>query len=124
MITQWNESEDDALQDLPLRAQIIYLRGLRRYMNYKTGITGEAERRISLRMLEEIAGSYFNRQKITPNKKEVIVSLDQLKAVGLIERVEDKDYLIFFLPKADTNKSVQNNHGTTTAQPRHGVRHI
>jgi hypothetical protein len=119
MITQWNDSEDDALQGLPLRAQIIYLRGIRRYMNYKTGVSGGPERRISLKMLGEIAESYHNRKRDQPNKKEVIVSIDQLKKAGLIERIEDKDYLIFFLPKADLDKSVQNNHGTTTAQPRH-----
>jgi hypothetical protein len=119
MITQWNDLEDDALQGLPIRAQIIYLRGLRRYMNYSTGIVGGSERRISLKMLGEISEESINRQLHQPNKKQVIVSLDQLKKAGLIERIEDKDYLIFFLPKADTNNSVQNNHGTTTAQPRH-----
>ena len=123
MITQWNDSEDDALQGLPLRAQIIYLRGLRRYMNYKTGVVGGPERRICLKMLGEVAEAYSNRQRELPNKKEVIVSLDQLKKIGLIERLEDKDFLIFFLPMADTNKSVSGNHGTTTAQPRHEQRH-
>ena len=123
MKTSWNDEEDNALQGLPLRAQIIYLRGIRRYMNYKTGICGGADRRISLKMLGEVAESYFNRQRDTPGKKEVIVSLDQLKKAGLLERIEDKDFLIFFLPKADLDNSVQNNHGTTTAQPRHRPRH-
>ncbi|MGZ4957330.1 MAG: hypothetical protein ACXV8Q_19705 [Methylobacter sp.] len=123
MKTSWNDEEDDALQGLPLRAQIIYLRGIRRYMNYTTGISGGVERRISLKMLAEISEAYFNRQREQPNKKEVIVSIDQLKKAGLIERIEDKDYLIFLLPKADINNSVQNNHGTTTAQPRHEPRH-
>ncbi len=31
-----NETEDDALQGRPLAAQLLYLRGLRRYMDYKT----------------------------------------------------------------------------------------
>jgi len=119
VITQWNDAEDDLLQGLPLRAQIIYLRGLRRYMNYKTGVVGGPDRRISLKMLSEVAEAFNNRQREQPGKKEVIVSLDQLKKVGLIERVEDKDYLIFFLCKADRNQSVSDNHGTTTAQPRH-----
>lgn len=119
MITQWNDTEDDLLQGLPLRAQVIYLRGLRRYMNYKTGVVGGIDRRISLTMLGEVAEAFNNRQREKPGKKEVIVSLDQLKKVGLIERVEDKDYLIFFLCKADRNQSVSDNYGTTTAQPRH-----
>ena len=119
MKTSWNDAEDDALQGLPLRAQIIYLRGIRRFMSYKTGISGGVERRICLKGLSEVAEAYFNRQREQPNKKEVIVSIDQLKKAGLLERIEDKDYLIFFLPLADWDKSEQNNHGTTTAQPRH-----
>ena len=123
MITQWNDDEDEALQGLPLRAQIIYLRGIRRFMNYETGIAGGQERRISLKGLAEVAESYYNKRLSTPNKKEVIVSIEQLKQSGLIERIPDKDYLIFFLKKATSHKSVQNNHGTTTAQPRHAPRH-
>ena len=123
MITQWNDDEDEALQGLPLRAQIIYLRGIRRFMNYENGIAGGQERRLSLKGLAEISESYYNRKLSTPNKKEVIVSIEQLKQSGLIERIPDKDYLIFFLQKATSHKSVQNNHGTTTAQPRHTQRH-
>lgn len=119
MITSWNDAEDDALQSLPLRAQVIYLRGIRRHMNYKTGVSGGPERRISLKMLGEIAEAFDNRQRVQPSKKEVIVSIDQLKKAGLIERVEDKDFLVFFLPKADTHQSVSGNYGTTTAQLRH-----
>ena len=123
MITQWNDDEDEALQGLPLRAQIIYLRGIRRFMNYETGISGGQERRIALKSLAEVSESYYNRKLSTPNKKEVIVSIEQLKQSGLIERIPDKDYLIFFLKKATSHKSVQNNHGTTTAQQRHTPRH-
>ena len=38
--TQWNDEEDKALDYLPHRAQVCYLRGLRRYMDYATGIVG------------------------------------------------------------------------------------
>lgn len=119
VITQFNDDEDEALQGLPLRAQVIYLRGLRRYMNYRTGAVGGHERRISLKMLGEIAESVNNRQIDQPGKKEVLVSIEQLKKVGLIERVEDKDFLIFFLPKASAGESVFRNQGTTTAQLGH-----
>jgi hypothetical protein len=119
VITQWNDEEDDALQGLPLRTQIIYLRGLRRHINYQNGIVGGEERRISLKMLGEISEEFINRQQHQPNKKQVIVSLDQLRKAGLIERISDPDYLVFFMPLAASDRSARNNHGTTTAQPRH-----
>lgn len=119
MKTSWNDEEDEALQGLPLRAQIIYLRGIRRYMNYSTGIAGNSSRRISLKSLAEVSESFNNRQVDQPTKNATRASIEQLKKSGLIERIEDKDYLIFFLPKADRNDSVQNNYNTTTTQQQH-----
>lgn len=120
MKTSWNDEEDDALQGLPLRAQIMYLRGIRRYMDYSTRISGGHKRRISLAMLSEIVEEYINRaMQDKPTKHAVRAAIEQLKRAGLIERIEDKDYLIFFLPLADTNESVQINNRTTTAQQPH-----
>lgn len=120
MRTSWNGDEDDALQGLPLRAQIIYLRGIRRYMDYNSRICGGPQRRISLCMLAEITQEAVNRQLLPKVSKDgVRASLDQLKRAGLIMRVDDPDYLIFFLPKADGHKSVCNNHPTTAPQPAH-----
>lgn len=119
MITQWNDAEDEALQGLPLRAQIIYLRGLRRHMDYQTGIVG-IKRKISLKSLSEVSQEVVNKQfKDAPTKNAIRASLEQLKKVGLIERIGDEDQLIFFLKMADVQRSVQNNHDTTTTQPRH-----
>lgn len=120
MITQWNDQEDDALQGLPLRTQVMYLRGLRRYMNFQTGIVGGPERRISLKMLGELCHEEINRQlQEMPTKNAIRASIEQLKRAGLIERIPDEDYLIFFLKKADKSKSVQNNNDTTTTQQPH-----
>jgi len=38
MRSQWNDAEDEALQGLTPEAQVIYLRGFRRYMDYRTGV--------------------------------------------------------------------------------------
>ncbi len=124
MKTSWNSAEDYALQSIPVRAQIIYLRGIRRYMDYKTGISGGVKRRISLTMLAEISEETINRQLIKPTKNMIRESIKQLKKIGLIERIPDKDYLIFFLPLADTNESVSNNYNTTTTQLQHTISNI
>ena len=118
MRTSWNEEEDDALQGLPLRAQIIYLRGIRRYMDYSSRISGGPQRRISLAMLAETTQELINRQ-IQPkaSKDSIRASLEQLKRIGLIERLADPDYLVFLLPKADADKSTQINHPTSPPQP-------
>jgi hypothetical protein len=121
--TTWNEDEENALQGLPLRAQIIYLRGIRRYMNYATGITGGKERRISLPMLTETVEEYVNRERQDkPTKHAIRASIEQLKRAGLIERVDDIEHLVFFLPLADTNNSAQINNRTTTARQPHDNR--
>ncbi|QWF71940.1 hypothetical protein KEF85_05640 [Methylomonas paludis] len=118
MRTAWNDAEDDALQGLPLRAQIIYLRGIRRYMDYRSRICGGPGRRISLTMLAETVQELVNRQIQPKASKDAIrAALAQLKRAGLIERLEDADYLLFYLPKADTDKSVPNHHPTSTPQP-------
>jgi hypothetical protein len=120
MRTCWNNEEEDALQGLPLRAQIIYLRGIRRYMDYGSRISGGSKRRISLIMLAEIVQEWINRQ-VQPkaSKDSIRASIEQLKRAGLIERIPDPDYLIFFLPKADNDKFAQNKHPTSAPQANH-----
>lgn len=128
MRTSWNDQEDTALQGLPLRAQIIYLRAIRRYMDYRSRISGGPQRRISLGMLAEIAQEHINRQIMPKASKDGIrAAIEQLKRAGLIERIADADYLIFFLPLADSDKSVSDNHPTTgqqAAQHHHTPPHL
>jgi len=115
MRTSWNDEEDDALQGLPLRAQIIYLRGIRRYMDYGSRVSGGAGRRISLSMLAEITQESVNRQILPKASKDCVrASLEQLKRAGLLQRLDDPDYLVFLLLKADAaDKSGLNNHPAT-----------
>ena len=118
MRTAWNEEEDDALQGLPLRAQIIYLRGIRRYMDYASRISGGPHRRISLAMLAETTQELINRQIQPKASKDCIrASLEQLKRAGLIKRLADPDYLVFLLPLADADKSLQINRPISPLQP-------
>ena len=120
MRTSWNDEEEHALQGLPLRAQIVYLRGIRRYMDYASRICGGPHRRISLGMLAETTQELVNRQIRPKASKDCIrAALEQLKRAGLIVRMDDTDYLLFYLPLADTDKSVAHNHTTTSRLPAH-----
>ncbi|MGD0961965.1 MAG: hypothetical protein ABSB19_19310 [Methylomonas sp.] len=121
MRTCWNDEEDDALQGLPLRAQVIYLRGIRRYMDYGSRVCGGPSRRISLGMLAEIVQEWLNRQAQPKASKDgVRASLEQLKRAGLIERVADAEFLVFFLPKADQDKFARNKRPISARQAGHG----
>lgn len=126
MITQWNDNEDHALQGCSLLAQIIYLRGIRRHMNYQTGIAGNPKvRKLSLSGLADIARfepDWGSRKPAwTASKEEVRAALEELKRSGLIQDSGSslKNGLIFFLPLADTNKSVQKRNPTGTPQEPH-----
>ena len=48
----WSNSEDLALDYLPHRAQVLYLRVLRRRMDFKTGVVGITAR-LSYQMIAE-----------------------------------------------------------------------
>ena len=54
MRSQWNNNEDAALQGLTPEAQIIYLRGFRRYVDYATGVAGGHKRKLSYKALAEL----------------------------------------------------------------------
>ncbi len=106
--TQWNAQEDEALDYLPWRAQVLYLRGLRRFMDYETGVVG-ISRRISYKMLQELL-EVRPRQGSTepacrPTRDVVRAIFKMLESVGLICRVESGGsvlQLVFKLPLADT----------------------
>lgn len=122
---RWNELEEDALADLPHEAQILYLRVIRKHMDYATGITGE-KRRISYAQMQE-ALSY----KPSPHsgEKPVEFSRDQIKRlvqklvkVGLIERRHDTAKgvapMILFLPLACCDLEQPRHEGATATAPQ------
>lgn len=109
MRSQWNDDEDAALQGLTPEAQIIYLRGFRRYMNYGTGIAGGHARKLSYRALAELIsvdpdwGSKRPRCE-SPSLGYVRARVAELERVGLVvNRNSSRSLgLIFKLPLADT----------------------
>lgn len=94
MNTQWTEDEDDALQGLPHLAQLLYLRVLRRYVDYETGIVGR-RRRISYQMMREVlevrrpSRSPVAEERITT--KSLRVAIDKLETAGLLRKLPKSD---------------------------------
>lgn len=97
MIGYWNDDEDAALQGLSLEAQIIYLRGIRRFAD-KNGVAG-IERRINRASLSEVCHFLPVRRSPRPESKptweQVRHRLNELENAGLIVQ---KPNLVFELP--------------------------
>jgi hypothetical protein len=112
--TTFNDDEFSALEGLPLAARVLYMCGIRPYMDYMTGIVG-IKRGISLQSLVESLYVEPNRGYESPtfSKDQVFRITNRLIKVGLLERRSiAKEKLIFFLPLADRNESVQKQAAT------------
>ena len=110
-IAQWNDAEDDALQGLPHEAQLLYLRGLRRMMDFRTGEVGRTVK-ISWNGLRDVV--YVEPQRGckdtgSPSRERVRRLGAHLIRAGLVEMRSKMDakQLIFFLPFADRDKSAR-----------------
>ena len=119
MPTKWTDEENDALLGLPLLARILYLQGLRRFMDYATGIVG-LSRGISYQQLREVAfvePVTGRRNAGSPTLKAVRVALSQLATAGLIESIGNEKRLIFRCLMAGRDQSGLKNEG----RPRAGL---
>jgi len=120
MDTKWNDDEDERLQGLPLMAQVLYLRGLRRHMDYGTGLVG-VTRKVSYQMFKELLsvdrriGSTLRDDEVV-SIKQIRVALSQLEAAGLIcRRPKSKrtDPMVFRLPLASLGAVFVDDPGST-----------
>lgn len=108
MRSQWNGVEDEALQGLTPEAQVIYLRGFRRYMDYRTGVAGGPARKLSYRAMAELIavdpdwGSQRKRAE-TPTLGRVRARVAELERAGLVVNHGSSRSrgLVFKLPLAD-----------------------
>lgn len=130
MITQFNGGEEYGLQGLSLLAQVVYLRGIRPYMNYDTGIAGNPQRRqgvktLSLAFLAAVSeflpdwGS--KRKPCRPTHEQVRAALEELKRHGMIEDRGSSRMvgLVFLCANAHTNQFARNrNPAGTGEEPR------
>lgn len=113
------DTEDNAIHGLPWLAQLIYLRVLRRFMDFETGIVG-LERTISLQSIAETLAVDSNRgfAGIYPHKSAIRRSLGALERGGLIEKREypRPGYLVFFLPLAYLDQSARKKADTPSTR--------
>ena len=107
----WSPEEDDLLHELSWAAQLIYLRGLRRFVDASTGIVG-VRRRISRRSLIELLtvpdarGRHTAHEK-APTESAIRQALRALVACGLIVPESQDAQLVFRLPYALQGQSVR-----------------
>lgn len=124
--TQWNDAEDRALDYLPHLDQVIYLRGIRRRMDYATGVAGMSpDGPISYSWLAQLAevrprACSTMKPPPRPDKNTLRSVFDRLEAAGLIRRVRDHGLksLVFECLLADRGSSVRNmSHPSATHEP-------
>lgn len=125
-ITSWNEQEEELLSGLPLAAQVLYLRGLRRYMDYGTGCVGDG-RRISWQALREalyVESHQGERGAGLPTLAKTRRLMQRLIQAGLVEDIGSKqrgEAIIFFLPEADRDDQASKKPGMKPARNRQGL---
>lgn len=118
MRTQWNDQEDEALQGLPWLAQLLYLRGLRPYMDYASGVVG-VKRGVSYQGLGETLYREPGQGKTeygSPSLKAVRYGLSLLERAGLLVKLPADHRLIFQLTLADRDDSAQKKWGRSGAE--------
>ena len=108
MFSCWNDNEDEALQGLPWSSQLLYLRGLRRRMDYETGWVGR-KIRISWQTLREVlhVEHHQGMKDVSLSKEQLRRALQWLVKAGLVIVHTEGKYLQFLLPLADTQQSDQ-----------------
>jgi len=124
MSTQWNDDEDAALDYLPHVDQVIYLRGIRRRMNYQTGITGGPEAPVSYAWLGQLTDVHPEIGSNAPPKPRMTLSaircsIARLERAGLIERIPNNDRRLVFrclLASRGQSASGRNSRGTADEQ--------
>jgi hypothetical protein len=108
MVWCWSPEEDQAMDYLPHAAQVLYLRVLRRRMDYATCIVG-----LTVRLSYQLIGEWLEVRPPAMSRKplvrltvsEIRAALVQLERVGLIQRVFERGEalpLVFLLPLAKT----------------------
>ena len=120
-----NDAELDALNGLPLASRVVYVEGIKPYMDYATGLVGAADspsKSISLQSLAEVL--YVEpRQGRTDtgsrSRKQARVCIDMLVEAGLIVSAsiatKREKRLVLKCVLADTDLSVQKKQGTNRA---------
>lgn len=127
-VWQFNEDEDAAMEYLPHSDQVLYLRGMRKNMDFSSGTVG-ITRRISYQGFKELLEVNRNqgstKANYAPSRDELRAMVARLIKVGLLERIQLKtgmkiEPLAFKLPLAHIGRystSIKQPHHSTTATP-------
>lgn len=101
-----NEDEDAALEYLPHRDQVLYLRGIKPHLDMQTGLVGVA-RRLSYKGMAELLEEHRARGSTVPRvaitKQMVRESVKRLVDRGLLDQQRSggrAEWLVFRLPLA------------------------
>lgn len=125
MRTSWNDEEDAALQGLPLDAQVLYLRALRRRMDYRTGMVGNLPgvNGISWRILADdlFVEPHQGISGGKPDESKVRRLMKWLVTRGLVVDQGTGRNLIFFLAKASVDESEQKKADRKPTGSRQGL---
>ncbi|WP_430009864.1 hypothetical protein [Methylophaga lonarensis] len=123
---KFNPVELDALKGLPLAARVLYMEGIRPFMDFVTGLVGAPDSRAKRISLQSLAEVLFvepapNRcQSGTPSSGHVRQCIRQLVAAGLVESHSTNgtgnNHLILKCVLADLHHSVQKKYDTVTTQ--------
>lgn len=120
-----NDSELDALNGLSLASRVLYVEGIKPYMDYATGIVGAADspsKSISLQSLAEVLYVEPKQGRTdtgSRSRKQARVCIDMLIDAGLIESAsiatKREKRLVLKCVLADTDLSLQKKQGTNRA---------
>ena len=115
-----NENEFEAFEGLSHLAVMIYIKAIRPYMDYKTGITGW-KRGISYQSIKEevyvepIAGRHTNKSG-SHTKSAIRNAIKELIKSGLLQLIPAGKKLVFSLVLAVSDNSDQNRNDIGTTQ--------
>lgn len=115
-----SDEEIEAMQGVSYFLRTLYIFAIRRYMDYQTGIVG-IKRRISYQSLieEMYVEPHCGIEKVdtgSPVKAKIRRALARMEKVGLIEKIKNKEHIVFRCVLARRDYSVQNQVGTKPAQ--------
>lgn len=120
-----NDAELDALNGLPLASRVLYVEGVKPYMDYATGIVGASgspSKSISLQSLAEVLFVEPKQGRTdtgSRSRKQARVCIDMLIDAGLIVSAsiatKQEKRLVLKCILADTDLSVQKKQGTNRA---------
>lgn len=108
LIVRLTDSEEEALRGLRHEARVLYMLGLRPFMDFKTGVVG-IKRRVSYQGFKELLevtpdrGSAIGTVQ-SPTKSTLRALLQLLERHGLVVKLEQRrriDPMVFKLPLAD-----------------------